>query len=203
MDFRHPWSSPWLASPHPNTPKPHPSTFPEQPPPGWLWSRGAGTALLLRCCSAPWPRAHNSNGEPMLLGVGGSLGLGAPSPGPPAPLAADSGPPVVFRCTSHAALLFATWHSPSPAGPPASWECLQVSLGAAGSRLPPQQPVTVQGGTSACPSFPCQAPGPPQECVGLWGTGGQLKPRSRSPPGDTSSSPRSPSCGEAEVKGAR
>uniref|UniRef100_A0A663EYA6 Zona pellucida glycoprotein 1 n=1 Tax=Aquila chrysaetos chrysaetos TaxID=223781 RepID=A0A663EYA6_AQUCH len=154
VDFGGPWSSPWLASPHPNTPKTHPSTFPEQtPPPSWLCCRGAGTALLPRSCSAPRPRARNGNGEPMLLGVGGSLGLGAPSPGPPAPSAADSGPPVVFRCTSRAALLFATWHSRSPAGPPASWECLHVSLGAAGSRLPPQQPVTVWGGPPPAPAF--------------------------------------------------
>lgn len=83
MDFRHPWSSPWLASPHPNTPKPHPSTFPEQPPPRLAVvqrCRHSVAAPVLLCSLATGPQqqrgAHAAWG-------GGFLGAWSTFPGAP------------------------------------------------------------------------------------------------------------------------
>lgn len=96
--------------------------------------------------SSQHPSAANplgAHGEPTLLGKGLGWWWGALcsfSGAPPAPSAAEAGPLVPSRSTSHAALPCATSHSPSPAAPPASWECPPVRLGAAGSCSPPPQP---------------------------------------------------------------
>lgn len=76
MDFRYPWSSPWLASPHPNTPKTHPSTFPEQTPP----RAGCGAEVLAQgCCPGaallPGHGPTTATGSPCCLGWGVPWGL--------------------------------------------------------------------------------------------------------------------------------
>lgn len=79
--------------------------------------------------SHPFGKLTLLSGVPQGSGVlfGGSLeACGDPFRGSPG----DAGIPVAPRCTSPAALPCATWPSPSPAGPPASWECPHVSLGA-------------------------------------------------------------------------
>lgn len=98
-----------LGTPHPNTPKPTP-------------------ALTLLPAAQSLPVGKLLLGCSSRLGdvYGGPFMLGEPFWGSPG----DAGIPGAPRCTFPAVPPCATWPSRSPAGPPASWECPHVSLGA-------------------------------------------------------------------------
>lgn len=159
-----------------------------------------GPRLAAAALPQPLPalrRLHlRLRGHPLHGGAGGrgeGWGRGAPSHvvGVPSLCGTQSNLRFVTaarRCTSCAAPPCATWRSPSPAGPPASWPCPPVSWAWCGEG----------------PDRPWLSPTPtlmmslPQEPAGQQGTRGQRTPWARSPPRAESSSPRSLRRGEAE-----
>lgn len=159
-----------------------------------------GPRLAAAALPQPLPalrRLHlRLRGHPLHGGAGGrgeGWGRGAPSHvvGVPSLCGTQSNLRFVTaarRCTSCAAPPCATWHSLSPAGPPASWPCPPVSWAWCGEG----------------PDRPWLSPTPtlvislPQEPAGQQGTRGQRTPWARSPPRAESSSPRGLRQGEAE-----